>query len=312
MTVSKTVSSWLLPTAGKDHTAKCKYARTNRPNLRKCVIVCVVFLDLISMSDWNISPSFHRTMFPKFAWADIVSRKITNRLSCCKIWKNLFRNMFKCSTCFVIQNNSSSIYTKVNYCRNFSKETFDLSETKKKTWNFRVWESQHGILQMWHEWIKTWCPFLAESCDFDLRTSRWEVWDLTDDGSLFRITAFIFVVSGRCYLKMSSICIWLYTLVSLAHPGSHSWIKLEAFDCTHAQTKLCADMAPFDRAQEHVPRGRSIWDTLFPRWERPLICAYWQAPPPHPHPLERSGPFNERLKKFGKKTQTYHFLHNCH
>lgn len=32
-------------------------------------------------------------------------------------------------------------------------------------------------------------------------------------------------------------------------------------------------------SQEHVPRGRSIWVTLFPRPERPLICGYWQTPP---------------------------------
>lgn len=32
-------------------------------------------------------------------------------------------------------------------------------------------------------------------------------------------------------------------------------------------------------SQEHVPWGRSIWVTLFPRPERPLICGYWQTPP---------------------------------
>lgn len=81
------------------------------------------------------------------------------------------------------------------------------------------------------------------------------------------------------YLKMFSICIRLHDLVSLAHPASHMWIKLEALDGRHAQAGLCADMAPFDRAQEHVPRGGSIWVTLFPRRERPLIWGYWRTPP---------------------------------
>lgn len=134
-------------------------------------------------------------------------------------------------------------------------------------------------------------------------TSRWEGWELTwqwraDNGFFSAIPQhgnYICSIWPRFkYPKMSSVCIWLHAPMPLAHPASHMWIELEVFDCTHAQMKLCADTAPFDRAQEHVPQGRSIWVTLFSRHEHPLICGYRQTPP---DPLDLSVPFNAALNQ---------------
>lgn len=115
---------------------------------------------------------------------------------------------------------------------------------------------------MWDEGkIQTLYTFLSESCDIALRIIRWEVWKLMFES-----------LKGPLY-------VWLCPLMSLAHPASHIWIESEAFDRTRPQTKLCADMAPFHRAQEHIPWGTCIWVTLFPGCEHPLICHYWQTPP---------------------------------
>lgn len=94
----------------------------------------------------------------------------------------LLWNMFKpFSTCFVIQNNSSSIYTKVNYYRHLSKGTFE-GELRFICLKLKLQSGKTSMVFYRCDMnlkFKTRCLFLAESRDLFLRTRRWEVWELT-------------------------------------------------------------------------------------------------------------------------------------